>query len=90
MLFRSDPQRFIDLKSLTDQMVLRGIDVPILIRLSDIMSHRLKDLHDAFQAAISQHGYQGKYACVYPIKVNQQRKVVEEVVRYGQQYGFGL
>jgi arginine decarboxylase len=85
-----EPQRFIDLKSLTDQMVLRGIDVPILVRFSDILHHRLKDLHDAFQAAILQHGYQGKYACVYPIKVNQQRKVVEEVVHYGQPYGFGL
>ncbi len=85
-----DPQRFIDLKSLTDQMVLRGIDVPILVRFSDILRHRLTDLHDAFQAAIVQHGYQGKYVCVYPIKVNQQRKVVEEVVTYGRPYGFGL
>ena len=85
-----DPQSGIDLKSLTDQMVLRGIDLPILLRFSDILKHRLKDIHDAFQAAIAQHGYQGRYACVYPVKVNQQRRVVEEVVKYGRPFGFGL
>jgi arginine decarboxylase len=85
-----EPGRFIDLKNLTDQMVLRGIDVPILVRFSDILRHRLRDLYDAFQAAIAQHGYQGRYICVYPIKVNQDRKVVEEVVTYGRPYGFGL
>ncbi|MCX6543999.1 MAG: biosynthetic arginine decarboxylase [Acidobacteria bacterium] len=85
-----DPQNSIDLKSLTDDLVLRGIDLPILIRFSDILKHRLQDIHDAFQAAIAQHGYQGRYACVYPVKVNQQRRVVEEVVKYGRPFGFGL
>ena len=61
-----DAQRSIDLKSLTDHLMLRGIDLPILIRFSDILKHRLQDIHDAFQAAIAQHGYQGRYACVYP------------------------
>jgi arginine decarboxylase len=85
-----EPERYIDLKSLTDQMVLRGIDVPILVRFSDILRHRLTDLHDAFKAAILQHGYQGRYVCVYPVKVNQQRQVVEEILNYGRPYGFGL
>jgi arginine decarboxylase len=85
-----EPQNFIDLKSLTDDLILRGIDLPILIRFTDILKHRLQDIHDAFQAAIAQHGYQGRYACVYPVKVNQQRRVVEEVVKYGRPYGFGL
>ena len=85
-----DPQSFIDIKSLTDDLMARGIDPPILIRFSDILQHRLKDIHDAFQAAIAQHGYQGRYTCVYPVKVNQQRRVVEEVVKYGRPYGFGL
>ena len=85
-----DPQNSIDLKSLTDDLMLRGIDLPILIRFSDILKHRLQDIHDAFQAAIAQHGYQGRYACVYPVKVNQQRRVVEEVVKYGRPFGFGL
>ncbi len=85
-----DPQRYIDLKDLTDQMLLRGIDLPILIRFSDILHHRVKDIHDAFQNAIAQHGYQGVYQFVFPVKVNQQRGVVEEVLRYGQPFGFGL
>ncbi|MCX6539883.1 MAG: biosynthetic arginine decarboxylase [Acidobacteria bacterium] len=85
-----DPQNSIDLKSLTDDLMLRGIDLPILIRFTDILKHRLQDIHDAFQAAIAQHGYQGRYAFVYPVKVNQQRRVVEELVKYGRPFGFGL
>ena len=85
-----EPDRFIDLKDLTENLILRGIDVPVLIRFSDILRHRLKDIHDAFQAAITQNGYQGKYVCVYPIKVNQQRRVVEEILKYGRPFGFGL
>jgi arginine decarboxylase len=85
-----EPDRFIDLKDLTENLVLRGIDVPVLIRFSDILRHRLKDIHDAFQTAITQNGYQGKYVCVYPIKVNQQRRVVEEILKYGRPFGFGL
>ena len=85
-----EPDRFIDLKALTENLVLRGIDVPVLIRFSDILRHRVKDLHDAFQTAIAQNGYKGRYACVYPVKVNQQRRVVEEIVNFGRPYGFGL
>jgi arginine decarboxylase len=85
-----EPDRFIDLKDLTENLVLRGIDVPVLIRFSDILRHRLKDIHDAFQTAIVQNGYQGRYVCVYPIKVNQQRRVVEEILKYGRPFGFGL
>ena len=50
----------------------------------------MKDIYDAFQAAIAQNGYQGRYVCVYPIKVNQQRRVVEEILNYGRPFGFGL
>jgi arginine decarboxylase len=85
-----EPDRFIDLKDLTENLILRGIDVPVLIRFSDILRHRLKDIHDAFQTAIVQNGYQGRYVCVYPIKVNQQRRVVEEILKYGRPFGFGL
>ena len=50
-----DPQRTIDLKQLVDRLQLRGIALPILIRFSDILRHRLADIHDAFQSAIQQH-----------------------------------
>jgi arginine decarboxylase len=85
-----DPARKIDLKQLVDNLVLRGIAPPILIRFGEILKHRLGEIHQAFMEAIAEHGYQGGYRCVYPIKVNQQRQVVEEVFEYGKPYGFGL
>jgi arginine decarboxylase len=85
-----DPARAIDLKELIDTLVLRGIDLPILIRFADILKHRLGELHGAFQTAIAEHHYQGNYCCVYPIKVNQQRQVVEEVLEFGKPFKFGL
>ena len=82
--------RTVDLKRLVDRLQLRGLAVPILIRFTDILKHRLGEIHAAFQQAAAQHQYQGRYCCVYPIKVNQQRQVVEEVLNFGAQYGFGL
>src|SRR6187399_1145409 len=85
-----DPARAIDLKELVDRLQLRGISLPVLVRFTDILEHRLGDIHAAFQGAIAQHQYQGGYSCVYPIKVNQQRHVVEEVFNFGRPYNFGL
>ena len=85
-----DPSRAIDLKQLTDHLMLRGIGLPVLIRFTDILRHRVGDIHNAFGAAINQHSYEGRYICVYPVKVNQQRHVVEEVHDFGREYGFGL
>jgi arginine decarboxylase len=85
-----EPGHSIDLKQLVDHLQLRGIHLPVLIRFRDVLRHRLRDIHDAFQAAIAQHDYSGRYICVYPIKVNQQRQVVEEVLEFGRQYKFGL
>ena len=82
--------RAIDLKHLVDDLILRGISLPVLLRFTDILKHRVGELHDAFRAAIAENGYQGSYACVYPIKVNQQRHVVEEILEFGKEYGFGL
>jgi arginine decarboxylase len=85
-----DPSRSIDLKQLVDRLQLRGINLPTLIRFRDVLQHRLQDIHEAFQTAIAQHDYAGRYVCVYPVKVNQQRQVVEEVLEFGRQYQFGL
>ena len=85
-----DPARSIDLKQLIDHLLLRGIHLPVLIRFRDILRHRVGDIHNAFKTAIAQHQYEGRYVCVYPIKVNQQRQVVEEVLDFGREYGFGL
>src|SRR5438876_2520796 len=80
----------IDLKELVDQLQMRGIQLPILLRFTDILRHRVGEIHEAFRTAISEHDYQGSYCCVYPIKVNQQRQVVEEILDFGKPFGFGL
>jgi arginine decarboxylase len=85
-----DPKNGIDLKKLADQLVMRGISLPILIRFAGILQHRLGEIYGAFQSAIAEHNYQSRYICVYPIKVNQQRQVVEEILEFGKPYGFGL
>jgi arginine decarboxylase len=85
-----DPNRALDLKELVDNLQLRGISLPILIRFGEILKHRLGEMHQAFQNAINDNSYKGSYCCVYPIKVNQQRQVVEEVFQYGRPYKFGL
>jgi arginine decarboxylase len=80
----------IDLKELVDQLQARGIQLPILLRFTDILRHRVGEIHDAFRAAIHEFDYQGNYCCVYPIKVNQQRHVVEEILDFGRPFNFGL
>jgi arginine decarboxylase len=84
------PEQAIDLKDLVDQLQERGIQLPILIRFTDILRHRVGEIYEAFKAAIDEFGYQGGYNCVYPIKVNQQRHVVEEILDFGKPYHFGL
>jgi arginine decarboxylase len=85
-----DQERGVDLKDLIDQLQTRGIQLPILLRFTDILRHRVGEIHDAFHAAMQEYGYQGNYCCIYPIKVNQQRHVVEEILDFGKQYNFGL
>ncbi len=84
------PDQAIDLKELIDQLQARGIQLPILLRFTDILRHRVGEIHDAFQAAIKEFDFRGGYCCVYPIKVNQQRHVVEEILDFGRPFHFGL
>jgi arginine decarboxylase len=85
-----DPEREIDLHEVVEQLKARDLSTPVVIRFSDILRHRLQRLHDAFATAIAENEYRGRYAAVYPIKVNQQRLVVEEVYRGSADLGFGL
>jgi arginine decarboxylase len=84
------PETAVDLKELVDQLQTRGIQLPILLRFTDILRHRVGEIHDAFRAAIREYDFQGQYCCVYPIKVNQQRHVVEEILDFGKPFNFGL
>ena len=83
-------EREIDLFDVVQGLKERELTAPVVVRFSDILAHRLKHLHDAFAQAIAENDYQNRYAAVFPIKVNQQRLVVEEVYRYGKPFGFGL
>jgi arginine decarboxylase len=85
-----EPSRSIDLKKLVDECRERDIQLPLLLRFTDILKHRVGRLAEAFDNAIREHEYKGRYRCVYPIKVNQQRHVVEEILEFGKAYGFGL
>ena len=68
----------------------RGFDLPVLVRLSDILDARIKQLHESFSKAITEYNYKGSYRGVYPIKVNQQQQVVEEICVFGARYHHGL
>ena len=83
-------QHEIDLYEVVEGLKARDLTAPVVVRFSDILAHRLRRLHEAFAQAIAENDYRNQYAAVYPIKVNQQRLVVEEVYRYGKEFGFGL
>ncbi len=80
----------VDLLEVVEGLRERGIPTPVLLRFRDVLDRRIRSLAEAFAAAMEEHGYRGDYRCVYPIKVNQQRQVVEEILRFGKRYGFGL
>lgn len=81
----------INLKDLVDQIVERGISTPVLIRFNDIITHRLLDINQAFQNAKKSYGFNGNYHTIYPIKVNQQRHVVDQIANSGtKRRSFGL
>ena len=79
-----------DLYSVVEDLRERGYDAPVLLRFSDILRSRIEELNHAFSAAISDCRYQGAYRGVFPIKVNQARTVVEEVVHFGAPFHYGL
>jgi arginine decarboxylase len=80
----------VDLFELTQDLLDRGIRVPIMIRFPDIIKARVELLNNCFSKAFADHGYRGSYRGVYPIKVNQQRHLVQELVKYGKDYSMGL
>lgn len=85
-----NPDQSIDLKELVDQLQERGIQLPILLRFTDILRHRVGEMAEVFKNAIQEFDYKGTYCCVYPIKVNQQRHVVEEILDFGKPFRFGI
>jgi arginine decarboxylase len=80
----------LDLTSVTEEARDRGLTFPLLLRFQDLLRHRVQVLNEEFRSAIAEAGYQGAYRGVFPIKVNQLREVVEEIMDAGAPYKFGL
>jgi len=80
----------VDLTDVTEEARSRGLKFPLLIRFQDILRHRVETLNQAFRNAITEYNYQGRYRGVFPIKVNQLREVVEEILDAGKPFEFGL
>src|SRR4051812_4050782 len=80
----------IDILEVVNEARIRGLSFPLVIRFQDLLRHRVESVNRAFQAAISEFGYRGAYRGVFPIKVNQLREVIEEIVDAGQPFHFGL
>ncbi|HET6760549.1 MAG TPA: biosynthetic arginine decarboxylase [Gemmatimonadaceae bacterium] len=87
---REKTDRELDLFELANDLEEQGVGLPLLLRFSDILRTRIESLNAKFAHAREEYGYQGGYTTVYPIKVNQQRHVVEEIVEFGKTAGVGL
>jgi arginine decarboxylase len=80
----------VNLPALVEDILRRGLHTPLLIRFSDILASRVREISACFEQAMAEYEYKGRYRGVYPIKVNQQRQVVEELVEFGGPFGLGL
>ena len=87
---RGDRGGSLDLVELVKGLAARDLNPPLLIRFDDILEDRLERLHAAFDRAIALYDFDGRYQGVFPIKCNQQRHVVEQLVDSGQRWSFGL
>jgi arginine decarboxylase len=86
----SNSKNAIDLKALVDDLIKRKIKPPILLRFMDVLQGRIASINRVFKNAIAENDYPAKYQTFYPIKVNQQRQVVEAIASYGKRYNLGL
>jgi len=87
---RAKEDRELDLFELANDLEEQGVGLPLLLRFSDILRSRIESLNEKFARAREEYGFAGGYTTVYPIKVNQQRHVVEEIVEFGKSAGVGL
>ena len=86
----ANPASSIDLSSITSILEQRDIEFPVLLRFNDIIRHRIKSIYDAFSDAIKENDYEGKYLPAYPVKVNQQKHIVDVIKNAGNQFSMGL
>ncbi len=79
-----------DVKEIIDDLKKRGINTPVLLRFPQLLAGQVRKLQKAFKNSIKEFDYNGGHMCVYPMKVNQNRAVVEEYLKEGKRYNFGL
>ncbi len=87
---RKTPEQQIDLHEVVSGLKERGIHTPVLLRFNDILDHRLREIRKAFDDTMAEQGYGGGFSCVYPIKVNQQKHVCEQIASACVELNFGL
>lgn len=80
----------VSLLDIVNEIRARGMDTPVLVRFENLLAQQITQLNEAFRAAIRNSSYQGEYRGVFPIKVNQQSHVIEEIAQVGAKYGHGL
>lgn len=80
----------VDLKELIDELQIRDVSTPVLLRFPDILDNRIETISNCFKIAAEEYNYKGQNFIIYPIKVNQMRPVVEEIVSYGKKFNIGL
>ena len=85
-----NPAVSIDIMEVIDDALDRGLSFPLVLRFQDLLRHRVESINQAFHSAIAEFGYKNQYRGVFPIKVNQLREVVEEIVDAGLPYHFGI
>ncbi len=86
---RKDSVR-VDLKELMEELALRDVSAPVLLRFPDILDNRIEKTSNCFEKAAKEYDYKGENFIIYPIKVNQMRPVVEEIISHGKKFNLGL
>jgi len=86
--YKNDVQ--VDLRQLIDELIIRDVSTPVLLRFPDILKDRISTISNCFDVAAKEYNFKGESFIIYPIKVNQMRPVVEEIVRHGEEFNIGL
>ena len=80
----------IDIREIVDELALRDVTPPVLLRFPDILDNRIEKTASCFKRAAEEYNYKGESFVIYPIKVNQMRPVVEEIISHGEKFNLGL
>lgn len=88
--YKNDPETAISLMDIISGILERGLEMPVLLRFENLLDSQISFLNNSFDSAMHKLGFKGSYRGVYPIKVNQQQQVVEEVIKFGKRYHHGL